>query len=214
LWPSSSSFAECSNGIDHRKARFSHRSFDTPFNRILGSQPIASRGVTKRSWPREAREPEQYQWFDTPEYRDRVLVTHLKEAIDLLLEFYPQRAGAENPIKEAHHDAGRAAHPSGRSAMNGGHFQWAGRAYNRNCWVRWLSREAQAQAETLQHNTRATSRLRFPSWRLKSGGTPVVGGAAAITMPRRACGNGSWIACARSPNRITPSLPSSLALHL
>lgn len=47
---------------------------------------------------RTAGEPEQYQLFDTPEYTYRVFVTHRTEALDLLVWFYNQRAGAENLI--------------------------------------------------------------------------------------------------------------------
>jgi hypothetical protein len=111
--------------------------------------------------PREAHEPEQYQLFDTPEYSYRVFVTHMKEAIDLWVWFYHQRAGAENLIKEANNDAGLAAHPSARWARNCVHFQLAMLAYNLNCWLLLFSREEQATTETLQHTTLATSRLRF-----------------------------------------------------
>jgi len=38
-------------------------------------------------------------------------------------------------IKEANNDAGLAAHPSARWAMNCIHFQMAMLAYNLNCWV-------------------------------------------------------------------------------
>ena len=111
--------------------------------------------------PREAREPEQYQLFDTPEYSYRVFVTNMKGAIDRLVWFYNQRAGAENLIKEANNDAGLAAHPSARWAMNCVHFQLAMLAYNLNCWLLLFSREERATTETLQHTTLATSRLRF-----------------------------------------------------
>jgi hypothetical protein len=36
----------------------------------------------------------------------------MDRALDLLVWFYNQRAGAENLIKEANNDAGLAAHPS------------------------------------------------------------------------------------------------------
>src|SRR6516162_6428413 len=72
----------------------------------------------KKSKPKKAGEPEQYQWFDTPQYTYRVFVTDRKDAIDLLVWFYDQRAGAENLIQEANHDAGLAAYPSGRWLMN------------------------------------------------------------------------------------------------
>jgi len=55
--------------------------------------------------------------------------------IDGLVWFYRQRASAENLIKEANNDAGLAAHPSKRWAMNCVHFQLAMLAYNLNCWL-------------------------------------------------------------------------------
>jgi Transposase DDE domain group 1 len=112
--------------------------------------------------------PEQYQLFDTPEYSYRVFVTNLDGPIDALVWFYNQRAGAENLIKEANNDAGLAAHPSGRWAMNCIHFQMAMLAYNLNCWLpvaartgMLFNREEEAKLETLQHTRLATTRLRF-----------------------------------------------------
>ena len=76
--------------------------------------------------PTPRSEPgEQYQLFDSSQYRYRVFVTDMAESIDLLVWFYNQRAGAENLIKEANNDAGLAAHPSRRWAMNCVHFQLA-----------------------------------------------------------------------------------------
>lgn len=106
-------------------------------------------------------EPEQYQLFETPEYGYRVFVTNMKQPVDLLTWFYSQRGGAENLIKEANNDAGLAAHPSGRWAMNCNHFQLAMLAYNLNCWLMLFNREEDAKVETLQHTTLATTRLRF-----------------------------------------------------
>ena len=106
-------------------------------------------------------EPEQYQLFETPEYGYRVFVTNMKQRVDLLTWFYSQRGGAENLIKEANNDAGLAAHPSGRWAMNCNHFQLAMLAYNLNCWLMLFNREEEAKVETLQHTTLATTRLRF-----------------------------------------------------
>jgi len=106
-------------------------------------------------------EPEQYQLFDTPEYTYRVFVTNMQRAVDLLVWFYDQRAGAENLIKEANNDAGLAAYPSGRWLMNCNHFQLVMLAYNLNCWLMLFNREEQAQAATLKHTTLATARLRF-----------------------------------------------------
>jgi hypothetical protein len=115
----------------------------------------------KKPKPKAADEPEQYQLFDTPEYGYRVFVTNMKDAIDLLVWFYNQRAGAENLIKEANNDAGLAAHPSGRWIMNCNHFQFAMLAYNLNCWLMLFNREEQAKVDTLKHTTLATARLRF-----------------------------------------------------
>jgi hypothetical protein len=108
-----------------------------------------------------AEEREQYQLFDSPEYIYRVFVTNMEEAIDLLVWFYNQRAGAENLIKEANNDAGLAAHPSGRWATNCVHFQLAMLAYNLNCWLMLFNREEGAKLEELKHTTLATARLRF-----------------------------------------------------
>jgi Transposase DDE domain group 1 len=59
-------------------------------------------------------------------------VTNMDAAVDLRMWFYRQRASAENLIKEANNDAGLAAHPSKRWAMNCVHFQLAMLAYNLN----------------------------------------------------------------------------------
>ena len=115
----------------------------------------------KKSKPRAAHEPVQYQLFETPEYSYRVFVTNMKDAIALLAWFYNQRAGAENLIKEANNDAGLAAHPSGRWAMNCIHFQLAMLAYNLNCWLMLFNREEEAKAAALGHTTLATTRLKF-----------------------------------------------------
>ena len=114
----------------------------------------------KKSKPNQD-EPEQYQLFDTPEYGYRVFATNMKKPVDLLTWFYSQRGGAENLIKEANNDAGLAAHPSGRWAMNCNHFQLAMLAYNLNCWLMLFNREEEAKVEKLQHTTLATTRLRF-----------------------------------------------------
>ncbi len=108
-----------------------------------------------------AEEREQYQLFDSPEYIYRVFVTNMSRAIDLLVWFYNQRAGAENLIKEANNDAGLAAHPSGRWAPNCVHFQLVMLAYNLNCWLMLFQREAGAKVEDMKHTTLATARLRF-----------------------------------------------------
>jgi Transposase DDE domain group 1 len=115
----------------------------------------------KKPHPATADEPEQYQLFDTPEYTYRVFVTNMQRAVDLLVWFYDQRAGAENLIKEANNDAGLAAYPSGRWLMNCNHFQLVMLAYNLNCWLMLFNREEQAQVAALKHTTLATARLRF-----------------------------------------------------
>jgi hypothetical protein len=105
---------------------------------------------------------EQYQLFDTPDYKYRVFVTNFKrDAVALLAWFYDQRASAENLIKEANNDAGLTAYPSARWAMNCIHFQLAMLAYNLNCWLMLFNREEKAKVDTLTHTTLATSRLRF-----------------------------------------------------
>jgi len=109
----------------------------------------------------EAEEPEQYQLFETSQYKYRVFVTDMTDPIHFVVWFYNQRGGAENLIKEANNDAGLAAHPSGRFDVNGNHFQLAMLAYNLNCWLMLFNREPQADAAQLRHTTLATSRLRF-----------------------------------------------------
>jgi hypothetical protein len=108
-----------------------------------------------------AEETEQYQLFETSQYRYRVFVTDFSDPIHLVVWFYNQRGGAENLIKEANNDAGLTAHPSGRFDVNGNHFQLAMFAYNLNCWLMLFNREPQADVTQLRHTTLATSRLRF-----------------------------------------------------
>jgi hypothetical protein len=109
----------------------------------------------------EAGQTEQYQLFATADYPYRVFVTNLKDAVELLVWFYNQRGGAENLVKEANNDAGLAAYPSTRWAMNCNHFQMVMLAYNLNCWLMLFNREEKARVEDLKHTTLATSRLRF-----------------------------------------------------
>ena len=109
----------------------------------------------------EPEETEQYQLFETSQYKYRVFVTNLTDPVFFVVWFYNQRAGAENLIKEANNDAGLAAHPSGRFDVNRNHFQLAMLAYNLNCWLMLFNREPQANATELKHTTLATSRLRF-----------------------------------------------------
>jgi hypothetical protein len=109
----------------------------------------------------EAEETEQYQLFETSQYKYRVFVTDWTDPIYVVVWFYNQRGGAENLIKEANNDAGLAAHPSGRFDVNGNHFQLAMLAYNLNCWLMLFNREPLADATELRHTTLATSRLRF-----------------------------------------------------
>jgi hypothetical protein len=124
----------------------------------------AYRFVALRYVKEESAEPgevEQYQLFETADYSYRVFVTNLPYAVDLLVWFYNQRAGAENLIKEANNDAGLAAYPSSRWAMNCNHFQLAMLAYNLNSWLMLFNRDATVRADDLQHTTLATARLRF-----------------------------------------------------
>jgi hypothetical protein len=109
----------------------------------------------------KAEKGEQYQLFETSQYKYRVFVTDLTEPIYFVVWFYNQRGGAENLIKEANNDAGLAAHPSARFDVNGNHFQLAMLAYNLNCWLMLFNREPQADAAELRHTTLATARLRF-----------------------------------------------------
>lgn len=109
----------------------------------------------------EPEEVEQYQLFETSQYKYRVFVTDMRDPIYFVVWFYGQRGGAENLIKEANNDAGLAAHPSGRFDVNGNHFQLAMLAYNLNCWLMLFNREPQTDATELKHTTLATSRLRF-----------------------------------------------------
>ncbi len=109
----------------------------------------------------EAEETEQYQLFETSQYKYRAFVTDMSDPIYFVVWFYNQRGGAENLIKEANNDAGLAAHPSGRFDVNSNHFQLAMLAYNLNCWLMLFNREPQADATALRHTTLATSRLRF-----------------------------------------------------
>jgi hypothetical protein len=115
----------------------------------------------KKPEPKKKEEPEQYQLFETSEYTYRVFVTSMGGPIDVLVWFYRQRATAENLIKEANNDAGLAAHPSKRWAMNCVHFQLAMLAYNLNCWLLLFNREKTADATEMKHTRLSTARLRF-----------------------------------------------------
>ena len=90
-----------------------------------------------------AEETEQYQLFETSQYKYRVFVTDMSDPIYFVVWFYGQRGGAENLIKEANNDAGLAAHPSNRFDVNGNHFQLAMLAYNLNCWLMLFNRMRQ-----------------------------------------------------------------------
>jgi DDE family transposase len=115
----------------------------------------------KKAQPKGDGGSEQYQLFDTPAYAYRVFVTNVDAPIDAVVGFYRQRAGAENLIKEANNDAGLAAHPSARWAMNCVHFQLAMLAYNLNCWLMLFNRDEFSKVEELRHTTLVTARLRF-----------------------------------------------------
>ncbi len=112
----------------------------------------------RKEKPREELEAEQYQLFETSQYKYRVFVTDMSDPIYFVVWFYGQRGGAENLIKEANNDAGLTAHPSGRFDVNGNHFQLTMLAYNLNCWLMLFNREPQAEATALQHTTLATAR--------------------------------------------------------
>ena len=115
----------------------------------------------KKERAAKEQESEQYQLFETWEYLYRVFVTNMDAAIDLLVWFYRQRASAENLIQEANNDAGLAAHPSKRWAMNCVHFQLAMLAYNLNCWLLLFNREEQVKVTEMKHTQLSTTRLRF-----------------------------------------------------
>jgi hypothetical protein len=110
---------------------------------------------------KEQDKTEQYQLFETSQYKYRVFVTDISDPIYFVVWFYGQRGSAENLIKEANNDAGLAAHPSSRFDVNGNHFQLAMLAYNLNCWLMLFNREPQTDATELRHTTLATARLRF-----------------------------------------------------
>jgi hypothetical protein len=125
---------------------------------------VALRKQKPQEKPRQpvpVEEPEQYQLFETSQYKYRVFVTDLNDPIHFVVWFYGQRASAENLIQEANNDAGLTAHPSGRFDVNGNHFQLAMLAYNLNCWLMLFNREPQAEVTQLRHTTLATARLRF-----------------------------------------------------
>jgi len=115
----------------------------------------------KKKTSEPGRPAEQYPLLEAANYGYRVLVTNMSQAVDGLVGFYNQRAGAENLIQEAPNDAGLAAYPSSRWAMNCNPFQMAMLAYNLNGWLRLFNREEKARTEELKPTTLATSRLRF-----------------------------------------------------
>jgi Transposase DDE domain group 1 len=126
--------------------------------RVIEEMPLEYK---KTFNPGEHLWQEQYQLMETADYIYRVFVTNLEDAIELLVWFYDQRAGAENLIKEANNDAGLAAHPSRPWAANCVHFQLAMLAYHLNCWLMLFPREEKTKVEDLQHTTLAVARLRF-----------------------------------------------------
>jgi len=65
---------------------------------FIGSWPCATK---KTRAEREAEETEQYQLFETSQYKYRVFVTDMSDPIYFVVWFYSQRGGAENLIKEA-----------------------------------------------------------------------------------------------------------------
>src|SRR5438105_15913669 len=121
-----------------------------------GSSPCA----TRKSRSRTRLRSRSYQLFETAEYSYRVFVTNMQDPVWFLAWLYNQRAGAENLIKEANNDAGLAAHPSARWAMNCIHFQLAMLAYNLNCWLMLFNRVEAAKVDALRHTAFATARLK------------------------------------------------------
>ena len=131
-----------------RRRRMPTRSANSVISRT-GGEGIPVRGPAlreNRARRRKPEETEQYQLFETSQYKYRVFVTDMSDPIYFVVWFYNQRGGAENLIKEANNDAGLAAHPSGRFDVNGNHFQLAMLAYNLNCWLMLFNREPQADA--------------------------------------------------------------------
>ena len=149
---------------DDPTRRFHSRNLRSPSASVHRAQPRYTPRWPLRhcaEWPNHGRLTEQYQLFETSQYKYRVFVTDMRDPIYFVIWFYGQRGGAENLIKEANNDAGLAAHPSSRFDVNGNHFQLAMLAYNLNCWLMLFNREPQADATELRHTTLATSRLRF-----------------------------------------------------
>jgi len=106
----------------------------------------------------EPEETEQYQLFETSQYKYRVFVTDFTEPVYFVVWFYNQRGSAENLIKEANNDVGLAAHPSRRFDVNRNHFQLAMLAYNLNCWLMLpiaARNRVQSRAAGRRHRTRA-----------------------------------------------------------
>jgi Transposase DDE domain group 1 len=136
----------------------------------------------------------------SPEYTYRVFVTNMKRAVDLLMWFYYQRAGAENLIREANNDAGLAAYPSGRWLMNCNHFQLVMLAYNLNCWLMLFHREEEAQVATLKHTKLATAginafvavtEMRAGSTHFYSSADELAGGSDFVHVSTRTTRHGS-----------------------
>ncbi len=147
-----------------------------------GSSPCATRKSRNRA---RLDEPEQYQLFDTPEYSYRVFVTNMKDCDRAAGVVLQQRAGAENLIKEANNDAGLAAHPSARWAMNCIHFQLAMLAYNLNCWLMLFNREEEAKSERARpHHTRHNPAEVSVSGGAGSGGTRAAWESATAIITR------------------------------
>ena len=115
----------------------------------------------KKAQPARKGDAEQYQLFETPQYSYRVFVTNRSEPIWWVVDFYRQRGGAENLIKEANNDAALTVHPSGRFETNRNYFQLAMLAYNLNCWLMLFQREEGTTRATLVHTKLSTARMRF-----------------------------------------------------
>ena len=152
--------------------------------RMGKAQRFVALRYQKKAKPKEWSEPEQYQLFDTPEYSYRAFTTNLDAPIDVVVGFYRQRAGAENLIKEANNDAGLAAHPSGRWAMNCVHFQLAMLAYNLNCWLMLFNRDEQPRPRICVTSRWPPRACASCFWRPKSCATPGLSGALQRSLRR------------------------------
>jgi hypothetical protein len=89
-------------------------------------------------------------------YKYRTFVTNMEGSIWKLIGFYDGRAGCENLIKEAMHDAGIRSVPSKDFAANCNFFQLGVMAYNFNRWLQILTLK---KGEQYQRERLMTQRL-------------------------------------------------------